>query len=434
MPGEGKDGGAERAVERARLAEARAGSVPVRYSAMGCAGREGSRVRITDIRERSIPISRYADAALPSGGLTTSLVAVVTDVRRAGGPVVGYGYSSVGRYAQGGLIRERFAPRLLAAKDGALADDGGSNLDPFRAWAAMMADEKPGGHGERCVAVGTLDMAIWDAAAKIAGLPLYRFLGRTLGCAIGDRMRVRVYAGGGYPYPGDDLAQLAGEMRRFADLGFTHAKIKIGRAGLDEDRRRIEAAARQLPASGHLAVDAMNGYDAATAPNAAKMLRPFGLWWFEDICDPLDLALQAQVAAAYESPIAAGEAMFSLAEARLLDRHGGLRRDRDVLVFDPVHCYGLTGYLRIVDALAKQGWPRAAFWPHGGHLFSLHLVAALGLGGAEINPLAFRPFRGLIDGAEVADGFADLPQLPGIGFESHGEAWREFRCLFPEGT
>lgn len=383
-------------------------------------------MRITDIRERTIPVSRYADPAIPSGGLTTSVVALTTDVVRDGRPVTGYGYASVGRFAQGGLIRERFAPRLLAAAD-ALADEAGTNLDPFRAWRAMMAGEKPGGHGERCVAIGALDMAIWDAAAKIADLPLNRFLADRLGRTAAPR--VRVYAGGGYRYPHDDLARLSDEMRRITDLGYTHAKIKIGGADVAQDSRRIEAAATQLADSSHLAVDAMNTYDATTVDIAAAMLEPFGLWWFEDICDPLDLPLQADVATRYAPPIAAGEALFSLAEAKLLDRYGGLRPDRDVLVFDPVHCYGLPGYLQIVEHFASRGWRRDAFWPHGGHLFSLHVVAALGLGGAEVNPFAFDPFSGLADGATVDAGFARTPQAPGIGFELHAGAHRAFRAV-----
>lgn len=386
-------------------------------------------MRITNIRERTIPVSRYADPGDASAGLTTSLVAVVTDVVRAGRPVVGYGYASVGRFAQGGLIRERFAPRLLKAAAGALSDQAGENLDPFRAWAVMMAGEKPGGHGERCVAVGALDMAIWDAAAKIAGQPLYRFLAGKLGRDGDLAPRVRVYAGGGYLYPQDDLARLSDEIRRFAALGYTQAKIKIGSVDFDQDRRRIEAAARQMPGSGHLAVDAMNVYNSETGLAAAAMLAPMSLWWFEDICDPLDFETQSRVAAAYEPPIAAGEALFSLAESRLLDQYGGLRRDRDILVFDVVHCYGLPGYLQILETLTAQGWPRQAFWPHGGHLFCLHVVAALGLGGAEINPFAFRPFRGLFDGAALAAGHTDLPRTPGIGFELHVEAWPEFRAL-----
>ena len=385
-------------------------------------------MRIIDIRERPVSISRYRDPRIPSGGLTTSLVAIVTDVVRTGRPVVGYGFASIGRYAQSGLIRERFAPRLLQAAAQDITTDDGANLDPFRAWTVMMTGEKPGGHGERCVAVGTLDMALWDAAAKIADVPLHRFLADRLGRnAVASQ--VPVYASGGYPYPDNDIAALSAEIRHFVDLGFTQVKIKIGAVSLDHDLRRIEAAAAQLADSEHLAVDAMNTYGPDMSVAAATALARFGLWWFEDICDPLDFATHARIAARYDPPIAAGEALFSAAEAALLDRHAGLRRGRDILLFDPVHCYGLPGYLQIIDTLTAAGWPRAAFWPHGGHLFSLHLVAALGLGGAEINPLAFHPFHGPLAALPVDAGRIHLPDVPGIGFELHDDAWRAFRSL-----
>jgi len=173
----------------------------------------------------------------------------------------------------------------------------------------------------------------------------------------------------------------------------------------------------------------MNTYSPSQALTAATALAGFGLWWFEDICDPLDFAAHASVAACYEPPVAAGEALFSAAEAALLDQHAGLRRYRDILLFDPVHCYGLPGYLRIIDTLTAAGWPRRAFWPHGGHLFSLHLVAALGLGGAEINPLAFHPFHGPPSVLPVSAGCVPLPEVPGIGFELHDDAWQAFRSL-----
>ena len=372
---------------------------------------------IVDIRECTVPISRYADPALPSGGLTTSVVALETDVVRDGQPVVGYGFSSFGRFGQGGLIRERFAPRLLQAAPDTLLGAARSNFDPARSWTAMMAGEKPGGHGERCVAVGTLDMAVWDAAAKIAGLPLYRFLAERIGAALPESPSVAVYACGGYAYPENDIGHLTDEVRRFHDLGYTHAKIKVGAAPLAQDVKRVEAVTGVLPAD-RLAVDAMNTYDGESCRAAAAALAPFRLWWFEDICDPHDFATQADVAAAYESPIAAGEALFSLAEARLLNRYGGLRRGKDILLFDPVHCYGLSHYLQIVEAMTAEGWLRRAFWPHGGHLFSLHIVAALGLGGSEVNPFCFQPFAGLADGATVVDGITVPPDAPGIGFET----------------
>ncbi len=385
-------------------------------------------MRVVDIAERAVPISRYVNPSLPSGGLTTSIVALRTDVIRAGKPIVGYGFSSIGRFAQGGLIRERFAPRLLSAGEEDLLDDEGTNIDPFRAWRAMLRGEKAGGHGERCVAVGTLDMALWDAAAKIADLPLHRFLRKRVSGARPVEI-VPVYAAGGYSYPRDDLAQLRDEVRMFLDLGFTNVKIKIGAQPLAQDVRRVETALAALPHCDALAVDAMNAYDAEQGLKAAEALKAYGLWWFEDVCDPLDFETQAVIAERYGRTIAAGEALFSAAEARLLDRYGGLRRQRDVLLFDPVHCYGLPGYLQILECLEQVGWPRSAFWPHGGHLFSLHVAAALGLGGAEVNPLCFQPFAGLGDTATVRAGRATPPEVPGIGFEEKAELLSLFRAL-----
>ena len=376
-------------------------------------------MRVVDVRERSLPISRFADQALPGGGLTTSIVAVVTDARRDGAAVVGYGFGSFGRYAQGGLIRERFAPRLLAAE---------GDLDPFRAWEAMMAGEKPGGHGERCVAVGALDMALWDAAAKEAGLPLHRHLAEVLPDAQPHR-DVAVYAAGGYRYPVDDLDRLAEEARRLVGLGYETLKIKVGGSALADDLRRIEAVAEIVGAPDRLAVDAMHVWGREPASRIAAALSPYCLRWLEDVGDPLDLDGLSALAAVYDGPLATGEALFSAAEARLLARHGGLRPDRDVLNFDPVHCYGIPGFLGIVAALEQAGWPRSAFWPHGGHLFCLHLVAALGLGGAEVNPLSFQPLAGLPDGARVEGGRVAPPDLPGIGFEGRAGARASFAAL-----
>ncbi|MGZ3504953.1 MAG: enolase C-terminal domain-like protein [Vulcanimicrobiaceae bacterium] len=378
-------------------------------------------MRIVDIQERSIPISRYSDPSIASGDLTTSIVAITTDIMRDSRPVTGYGFSSIGRFAQSGLIRERFAPRLLRAKEAELANGDGTNLDPFRAWEAMMKGEKPGGHGERCVAVGTLDMALWDAAAKIANLPLYRFLADLAGTDAAVNQCVPVYAGGGYYYPHDDILRLSDEIRGLLDRGYTHVKIKIGGVPLAEDLLRIETVLALLPSGGHLAVDAMNAYSAEDAITAASALAPYGLWWFEDICDPLDLDTLAAVAATYDGPVAAGEALFSVAEAKLLNRYGGLRPTRDILLFDPVHCYGLPEYLRIIRHLETNGWTRAAFWPHGGHLFGLHVASALGVGGAEANPLCFQPFGGLADGASLSNGRTTPAEAPGIGFEEKSD-------------
>src|SRR6187402_2415006 len=212
-------------------------------------------MRIVDVREITQPIaSPIRNAYIDFSKMTASLVAVVTDVERDGRRVVGYGFNSNGRYGQGGLIRERFASRITEADPKSVLNAAGDNLDPHKLWAAMMTNEKPGGHGERSVAVGTLDMAVWDATAKIAGKPLFRLLAEAKGREANPR--VFVYAAGGYYYPGKDDTALRAEMRRYLERGYTVVKMKIGGAPIAEDRRRIEAGLAEIDKDAKLAVDA----------------------------------------------------------------------------------------------------------------------------------------------------------------------------------
>ncbi|RYC33913.1 mandelate racemase [Lichenibacterium minor] len=385
-------------------------------------------MRIVDVREVTKPISSpIRNAYIDFTRMTTSLVAVVTDVVRDGRRVVGYGFNSNGRYGQGGLIRERFAPRLLEADPAALLDDAGSNLDPDRAWAALMANEKPGGHGERSVAVGTLDMAIWDAVAKIEGRPLFRLLAERHGRVA--EPRVFVYAAGGYYYPGKDTGALRAEMRRYLDRGYTVVKMKIGGAPLDEDRARIEAVLAEIGGAARLAVDANGRFDLDTAVAYARMLRDYPLFWYEEAGDPLDYALQAALADHYPGPMATGENLFSHQDARNLLRHGGLRPDRDWLQFDCALSYGLCEYRRTLKVLDEMGWSPRRCIPHGGHQMSLNIAAGLGLGGNESYPDLFQPYGGFPDGVAVEDGHILMPDLPGIGFEGKAELIRVMRDL-----
>jgi L-alanine-DL-glutamate epimerase-like enolase superfamily enzyme len=385
-------------------------------------------VRILDIRETTSPIgSSIRNAYIDFGRMTTSLVAVVTDVFRDGRRVVGYGFNSNGRYGQGGLIRERFAPRLLEAAPESLLDDSGDNLDPDRVWAALMRNEKPGGHGERSVAVGTIDMAIWDAVAKIAGQPLFRLLAARHGRPADPR--VFVYAAGGYYAPDTGLDVLRAEMRGYVDRGYTVVKMKIGGAEPAEDQRRIEAVLSEIDGAARLAVDANGRFDRPTAIAYARMLRPYPLFWFEEPGDPLDYALQGALAAEYPGPMATGENLFSHQDARNLLRYGGMRPDRDWLQFDCALSYGLCEYQRTLSVLEAEGWSRARCIPHGGHQMSLHIAAGLGLGGNEDYPDLFQPFGGFPDGVRVQDGHVTLPERPGLGFEGKAELIRRMHAL-----
>lgn len=384
--------------------------------------------RIVAVEERTRPIgSAIRNAYIDFSQMTTSLVAVVTDVVRDGKRVVGYGFNSNGRYGQGGLIRERFAPRLLNADPASLLDASGENLDPDRCWAAMMTNEKPGGHGERSVAVGTLDMAIWDAVAKIAGKPLFRLLAERHGREADPR--VFVYAAGGYYYPGKDNSALRAEMRSYLDRGYTVVKMKIGGASLAEDRARIEAVLAELDGEAELAVDANGRFDLETAIAYAKALSDYPLFWYEEAGDPLDFHLQATLAQFHPGPMATGENLFSHQDARNLLRYGGMRPDRDWLQFDCALSYGLCEYQRTLAVLTECGWSWRRCIPHGGHQMSLMIAAGLGLGGNESYPDLFQPYGGFPDGVRVEHGHVTLPDLPGIGFEGKSDLYAEMRAL-----
>jgi len=380
-------------------------------------------MKIIDIREVTKPIkSDIRNAYIDFSKMTLSLVAVVTDVIRDGKPVIGYGFNSNGRYGQGGLIRERFVPRILDAAPGSLLDENRDNLDPHKVWAAMMSNEKPGGHGERSVAVGTIDMAVWDAVAKIEGKPLYQLLAERYGNGEANR-RVFVYAAGGYYWPGQGIAGLEREMRSYLDRGYSVVKQKIGGASLSEDCKRIEAVLRLLGPGQKLAVDANGRFDLKTAIEYAKALSRYELFWYEEAGDPLDYALQAELASHYTGPMATGENLFSMQDARNLIRYGGMRPDRDWLQFDCALSYGLVEYLRTLDMLKDNGWSPARCIPHGGHQMSLAIAAGLGLGGNESYPDLFQPYGGFPDGVKVENSYVTLPELPGIGFEGKADLY-----------
>ena len=102
-------------------------------------------VRIVDVREITKPISSpIRNAYIDFTKMTTSLVAVVTDVVRDGKTVVGYGFNSNGRYGQGGLIRERFAARITEADPKSLLDASGEQSRPRQGLVGDDVERKAG--------------------------------------------------------------------------------------------------------------------------------------------------------------------------------------------------------------------------------------------------------------------------------------------------
>nr|WP_249731983.1 enolase C-terminal domain-like protein [Roseococcus sp. SDR] len=378
-------------------------------------------------------MSAIANAYIDFSKMTASVVAVTVE-SGDGRKATGYGFNSNGRYAQPGLLTERFIPRLEEAGELPAHEDGG--FDPTPAWTAMMKNEKPGGHGDRSVAVGVLDMALWDAAAKLAGLPLWKLLSNRFNGGRHDAT-AWVYAAGGYYHPGKDVDGLVEEMKRYLGQGYSVVKMKIGgspgmplREALLLDLSRIEAVLKLLDGDGsRLCVDVNGRFGLHAALSYGAAIQNFGLRWYEEPLDPLDYATHATLAEHYQPPLATGENLFSMLDARNLIRHGGLRPDRDILQFDPALSYGLVEYLRTLTMLREHGWSPRRCVPHGGHQFALNIATGLGLGGNESYPEVFAPFGGFASGVPVVDSRVAMPDVPGIGFEVKNDLWAVLKDL-----
>ncbi|WP_302467676.1 mandelate racemase/muconate lactonizing enzyme family protein [Shouchella clausii] len=374
-------------------------------------------MNIVDVVERAVPISsNIANAFIDFSKMNASIVAVKTDVIRNGKPVVGYGFNSNGRYAPSGILRERFIPRLLEAKSEDILNESGTNFSPEKIFDILMANEKPGGHGERTVAVGTLDMAIWDAVAKIEEVPLYKLLADQYGDGTIDE-KVFVYAAGGYYFPGKGLPELQDEMKSYLDMGYSKVKMKVGGVPLKEDLKRIEAVINVVGTGQNLMVDVNGRFNLEEAIECGNAIKDYHLFWYEEAGDPLDYQLQEELSKVYPHAMATGENLFSLQDATNLIRYAGMNPKTDFLQFDCALSYGLVEYMKILNMLEENGWSSRNCIPHGGHQMSLNIAAGLKLYGNESYPGIFQPFGGFADGHAVEDGFVTLPDAPGIGFE-----------------
>ena len=387
-------------------------------------------MRIVDIRETAVPLkSDLRNSGFDFSEMTTSVVAVITDVIRDGKPVAGFAFNSTGRYACGAQMRARFIPRILKADPKSLLNEAGDNLDPAKILAVTMRNEKAGGHSERSVGIGTIEVAVWDAVAKIEGKPLHRVLAeRFNGGKVMDK--VFCYVGGGWYAPGKTTGDLQDEMRRHLDAGYTMVKIKVGGMTVAEDCARVEAVQTVVGNRGELAVDANCKFNRDEALTYARALSPYKLRWFEEPCDPLDYATLADVSEAYDGALSTGENLFSTQDVENLVRFGGLKARRgDVIQVDPPQAYGIVQYARTLQMLDRHGWPRSGLFPHGGNQMSLHIAGGFGLGGAESYPGVFGPFAGFADDAKLENGYLKLPDRPGIGFEGQEALYRIMREL-----
>lgn len=386
-------------------------------------------MKITAIREISVPLkTNLRNAAFDFSEMTTSVVAVISDVIRDGQPLVGYAFNSTGRYACGAQMRDRFIPRLLSAKPESLLNKLGNNFDPSKVLACMMQREKPGGHSERSVPIGTIEVAVWDLVAKIEQKPLYAVLAKLFHQ---DHLPVSVpcYVGGGWYAPGKGIVQLQEEIQRRMDEGYRVMKIKVGGASIKEDLARIEAAIKIVGSPKELAVDANAAWQRPRAIEYVSALRPYGLRWLEEPTDPLDYVLLSELVDLYDAPIATGENVFSTLDFNNLIRFGRLRAESDIIQIDIPQSYGITQFAQTLQMMEGLGWSRSSVFPHGGNLMTLAIVAGFGLGGCEAYPDVFGAFAGFNDDAKLSEGMIFLSDRPGIGFEGQNVLYQLMQTI-----
>ena len=378
-------------------------------------------IQIAGIRELTVPLTgNMSNAVVNFLEHTASLVAVISNQVRSGRTLVGIGFNSIGRFAQSGILRERFIPRILAADPASLLADEGAFIAPALVASVAMRNEKPGGHGDRASALAALELAIWDLNAKLADEPAYMTIARAFNRQV-TPLGVATYAAGGYYYPEDSLARLKEELETYKRLGFDAFKIKVGGASLEEDLERIALAIEVSGSGDRLAVDANGRFSKDEAFRYAEQMAPLNLRWYEEPGDPLDFDLVSQLTAQFSTPIATGENLFSAADVQNLVRYGGMRSAQDIYQMDAGLSYGLTEYARMLDVLESAGFDRAQCFPHGGHLINLHIAIGLELGGCEAYPDVFSPLGGFSDACTVAGGVVTASEASGFGLEEKRE-------------
>ena len=282
-----------------------------------------------------------------------------------------------------------------------------------------MKDEKPGGHGERCGAVGLIDAALWDLAAKSVDEPLWRLLARHHGPPNAGA-KIELYASGGHYRAANDIEALCDDVRRAIGQGHRRFKIKIG--GADARRRSASGSKRCLAFSRpdmSLAVDGNGTFDRERRSSISKRLAPIRWPGSKSRCIRSISIFIARSPRMSDLPLATGENMFSPDDARNLLRYGGLRKDRDMLQFDISLSYGIVEYLRILDRTRRARLePRA--------LRAACRSSARDAGGRRPGARTRRSRNGYVDDcsasltADVAGQRrpGELPDAPGAGFET----------------
>jgi len=383
-------------------------------------------MKIIDIKENPIKLNlSLSNSMFSFKEMTTSIVKVVID--DGVNTHTGYAFNSTGRYACGDQMRNRFIPRLLNATDNDLLDDDGC-IDTMKALHVMLVGEKPGGDMERSVPIGTIETALWDAIAKSKNLPLYKLLSIKFPNYTSTN-KMFCYVGGGYYDVGKTIDDLKDEIKRNFDNGYRLMKIKIGGAPIKEDIKRVEAAIEATGSADKVALDANGGLKETNYLHYAKELSSYGLKWFEEPTHPSNFQRYNEFIDLYGNAVAGGENLYSIQDFLNLTRYGGFRESQDIIQIDVPQSYGISYFNEVLKELKTINWDVSSIMPHGGNQMSLHIACGFGLSMCEAYPNVFGVFSGYDDDYKLNEGYLELNDNPGIGFEGQNDLFNLFKNI-----
>jgi L-alanine-DL-glutamate epimerase-like enolase superfamily enzyme len=321
----------------------------------------------------------------------------------------GEGHAPLGPRATAAVVQDVLAPLLL----------GQDPLAIEMLWERMYGSMRLRGHvaGYQLEAIAGVDIALWDLAGKLTGLPAYRLLGGPF------TTELLTYASG---VPGRTVEERAASAERFIADGYTAMKASIGRGNLDEDLAAVAALVETVDGRADVLVDAHGAYASHTALYVGRELQRMGVRWLEDPLPPEDVEGYVALSAALEMPVAAGET-----ECTRWQFEERLRQKAvDLILPDICRAGGITEGRKIATVADLHNVRWAAHVSMG---TSVHVAAAAHLAVASANFLIFefsstpnpigdnlltRPLR-------PEHGILRVPDGPGLGIELDEEQLKQ---------
>ena len=267
-----------------------------------------------------------------------------------------------------------------------------------------------GYEGVSMIAVSGLDMAIWDALAKAAGLPLAVLLGGTIG-------RVPAYNSNGLWLT--EVATLGTEtVELVAEGGFKGLKLRLGRERLADDLDAIRAVREAAGEDIKLMVDFNQGLSLGDALTRCRALDEQNLFWLEEPITYDNIAGYSQLAREIKTPVQIGENFWG---PRAL--HQALAAKAcDYVMPDLMRIGGVSGWLRAAPIAGAAGIPMSThLYPEASaHLMRITETAHWLEWQDWADPVLKEPFR-------VKDGFIEIPDRLGLGIEWDDKAVARYR-------